>query len=144
MPPLLPPSFSLLLCFLFGCRQPTAASPFCKFQKKTGQKKLQRHGQVQVQRQRKVQNQTINNSTASIPKVKLKREMSSSGKILPDVINEHKVSKVCKSTSAIFKGFFQTFCCLQTMRPDDVLQHCRQDKAALIQTHRIMNIHHLA
>ena len=56
MPPLLPPPCSLLLCFLFGCRQPTAASPFCKFQIEDRPKK--RHGQVQVQR--KVQNQSIN------------------------------------------------------------------------------------
>ena len=47
--------------------------------------------------------------------------------------------KVCNSTSAI-----SILLLCQTMRPDDVLQHCRQDKAALIQTHRIMNIHHLA
>ena len=30
-PPLQPPSPLSLLCFLFRCRQPTAASPFCRF-----------------------------------------------------------------------------------------------------------------
>ena len=44
--------------------------------------------------------------TASIPKVKLKSEMSSSGKKSSEVINEHKVSKVCISTSNIFKRCF--------------------------------------
>ena len=110
MPPLLlPPSPSSSAFFLAADNQ-QLPRPFANFKRRPIENNHKDMGKYKYRDKEKCK---IRQSTASIPKVKLKRKMSSSGKKLFDVINEHKVRKfaiaLALSSNAHFKNILLFF-----------------------------------